>query len=297
MLSLRPCRPTPRTSHSRTGVYAIRRTRRRRPRRGARGGLRAPPRVRPRRRLSSSRPRRRRRSRPAQPTGRQPPQTSSRRRASAPASTSSASTSSSPTSKGNPVLDLKQDDFEVTRGRQAAEDRLVRASSRSIRCPAGRDAAAAARSASTSTRSARPQRPDVRLFVILLDDYHVRRGNDMAVAQAAHRLRPEPARAAGHGRAHVSADAGHRLHVHPQPRRASSARSSSSRGASSTTSRATSSRSSYAYYPAQTVEQIRNQVDDGRAQGRGGHGWAACARGASRSSSSARGSPDRCRRS
>jgi hypothetical protein len=24
-------------------------------------------------------------------------------------------------------------------------------------------------------------RPDVRLFVILLDDYHVRRGNDMAV--------------------------------------------------------------------------------------------------------------------
>ena len=52
-----------------------------------------------------------RRQQPAQ-TSRDP--ASSRRRSSAPASTSSASTSSSPTSKGNPVADLKQSDFEVT---------------------------------------------------------------------------------------------------------------------------------------------------------------------------------------
>ena len=36
--------------------------------------------------------------------------------------------------------------------------------------------------------------PNVRLFVILLDDYHVRRGNDMAVRKPLDRLHPEPAR-------------------------------------------------------------------------------------------------------
>ena len=37
-------------------------------------------------------------------------------------------------------------------------------------------------------------------------------------AQAAHRVHREPARPSGHGRDHVSADAGHGPHVHPQPR-------------------------------------------------------------------------------
>ena len=43
------------------------------------------------------------------------------------------------------------------------------------------DAEAPQRDPQHRRRGARSQRPDVRLFVILLDDYHVRRGNDMAV--------------------------------------------------------------------------------------------------------------------
>ncbi len=112
-------------------------------------------------------------------------------------------------------------------------------------------------------------RPDVRLFVILLDDYHVRRGNDMAVRKPLHRLHPEPARAGRHGGDHVSADAGHRHPLHAQPERADPAPSRTSRGASSITSRATSSRSS----TPTTRRDGRADPQpghDGRAQGGGG---------------------------
>ena len=37
------------------------------------------------------------------------------------------------------------------------------------------------RSAADSDEEREAARPDVRLFVLLLDDYHVRRGNDLAV--------------------------------------------------------------------------------------------------------------------
>lgn len=80
---------------------------------------------------------------------------------------------------GNPILDLKPEDFQVFEdgARQTIEqfdvikidplDQLEGPSNPEIR------------SAQDEEREA--ARPEVRLFVILFDDYHVRRGNDMAV--------------------------------------------------------------------------------------------------------------------
>ena len=80
--------------------------------------------------------------------------------------------------QGNPVLDLAQDEFQV------AEDGKPQAiqtfSVVRIDETALMDAPISViRSVSDEEREA--ARPDVRLFVILLDDYHVRRGNDMSV--------------------------------------------------------------------------------------------------------------------
>lgn len=82
--------------------------------------------------------------------------------------------------KGNAVLDLKPEDFTVHEGGKLQKidafdlvkiDPVAQADVRQ------RDI----RSLADEAREA--ARPDVRLFVILLDDYHVRRGNDMAVRQ------------------------------------------------------------------------------------------------------------------
>src|SRR5436190_7316732 len=79
---------------------------------------------------------------------------------------------------GSPVLDLKADDFTVAEDKKPQKidsftivkvDELSKAETRppiAIRNLYEEEQEAA--------------RPDVRLFVILLDDYHVRRGNDMA---------------------------------------------------------------------------------------------------------------------
>ena len=80
---------------------------------------------------------------------------------------------------GNPVLDLKPEDFEIEEDgqRQKIEqfelikidplDQIQGPTNGEIRSRADEEREAA--------------RPEVRMFVILLDDYHVRRGNDMAV--------------------------------------------------------------------------------------------------------------------
>ncbi|CAN5876917.1 hypothetical protein BH24ACI5_BH24ACI5_14030 [soil metagenome] len=82
---------------------------------------------------------------------------------------------------GNPVLDLKPEEFTVSEDgrRQTIEqfevvkiDPLDQVEGPSI---------GEIRSREDEIREA--AKPEVRLFVILLDDYHVRRGNDMAVRQ------------------------------------------------------------------------------------------------------------------
>ena len=81
--------------------------------------------------------------------------------------------------KGEPVLDLKPEDFAVTE-----DGKLQKVEQFSlIKIDAAEQANArpttAIRSDFDEEREA--ARSDVRLFVLLLDDYHVRRGNDMAV--------------------------------------------------------------------------------------------------------------------
>src|SRR5687767_12509476 len=81
--------------------------------------------------------------------------------------------------KGNPILDLKPEEFSVSEDGKAQKieqfsivkidplDQVEGPSNGPIRTQADEQREAA--------------RPEVRLFTILLDDYHVRRGNDMAV--------------------------------------------------------------------------------------------------------------------
>jgi VWFA-related protein len=81
--------------------------------------------------------------------------------------------------KGNPVLDLKPEEFSVFEDGKPQKvetfavvkidplDQVEGPANGEIRTAADEEREAA--------------RPEVRLFVILLDDYHVRRGNDMAV--------------------------------------------------------------------------------------------------------------------
>src|SRR6476646_5698440 len=83
---------------------------------------------------------------------------------------------------GNPVVDLTQNDFAVTEdGKPQTVDTfsIVKL-----------DAIAMAESGpprqirDDNAEEREAARPDVRLFVILLDDYHVQRGNDLSVDDA-----------------------------------------------------------------------------------------------------------------
>jgi VWFA-related protein len=80
---------------------------------------------------------------------------------------------------GNPVLDLTQDEFQVSEdGKpQAIQTFSV------VKIDPGDliDAPPPSPIRSVTDEEREAARPDVRLFVILFDDYHVRRGNDMSV--------------------------------------------------------------------------------------------------------------------
>jgi VWFA-related protein len=80
---------------------------------------------------------------------------------------------------GNPVLDLKPEDFTVEEDgaqQQIEQFEVVKIDPlEQVQGPTNGEI----RGAQDEEREA--ARPDVRMFVILLDDYHVRRGNDMAV--------------------------------------------------------------------------------------------------------------------
>jgi VWFA-related protein len=80
---------------------------------------------------------------------------------------------------GNPILDLKPEEFRVSEDGKAQKieqfDVIKIDPLDQIEGPTNSEI----RSQEDEMREA--ARPEVRLFVILLDDYHVRRGNDMAV--------------------------------------------------------------------------------------------------------------------
>ena len=81
--------------------------------------------------------------------------------------------------KGNPILDLKQDEFAVSEDGKA--QRIETFSVVKIDPLDQVDGPTNGEIRSVVDEEREAARPEVRLFVIFLDDYHVSRGNDMAV--------------------------------------------------------------------------------------------------------------------
>ncbi len=81
--------------------------------------------------------------------------------------------------QGEPVLDLKQEEFSVAEDGKAQKIESFAVVKIDTESQLNTPTPTAIRTDSDEEREA--ARPDVRMFVILLDDYHVRRGNDMGV--------------------------------------------------------------------------------------------------------------------
>jgi VWFA-related protein len=162
--------------------------------------------------------------------------------------------------KGEPVLDLKLEEFIVTEDNKPQKveqftvikiDALEQSASRPT---------TAIRSDFDEEREA--ARPDVRLFVLLLDDYHVRRGNDMAVRKPlqdfiANQLDPADMVAIMYPLTPV-AD----IHF-SRNRSALMGAIAGFEGRKFNYQPRNPFEEQYAYYPAQTVERVRNQVTMG----------------------------------
>ena len=162
--------------------------------------------------------------------------------------------------KGEPVLDLKPEEFTVTEDNKpqkveqftvvkidAVEQNNARPTT-AIRSPFDEEREAA--------------RPDVRLFVLLLDDYHVRRGNDMAVRKPlaefiANQLDPADMLAIMYPLTPV-AD----IHF-SRNRSAAISAVNAFEGRKFNYQPRNPFEEQYAYYPAATVERVRNQVTMG----------------------------------
>jgi VWFA-related protein len=81
--------------------------------------------------------------------------------------------------EGRPVLDLKPEEFSVSE--DGKPQKIETFSVIKIDQASQADAPAPMEIRSRFDEEREAARPDVRLFIILLDDYHVRRGNDMSV--------------------------------------------------------------------------------------------------------------------
>jgi VWFA-related protein len=158
---------------------------------------------------------------------------------------------------GEPVLDLKQEDFDIRedgKPQKVEQFQVIRLDNvAQAEQPAPRDIL------SSYDEEREAQRPDVRLFVLFLDDYHVRRGNDLSVRKPLidfieRQLGPNDMMAVmypltpvtaltftrNHGSAISAIEKFEGRKYNYEPRNEFEDR--------------------YAYYPAQTVENIRNEV-------------------------------------
>jgi VWFA-related protein len=162
--------------------------------------------------------------------------------------------------KGEPVLDLKPEEFSVTEdGKPQKVEQFTMVKIDAIEQNAARPTTAI-RSDFDEEREA--ARADVRLFVILLDDYHVRRGNDMAVRKPLmefiqNQLDPADMVALMYPLTPV-AD----IHF-SRDKSALMGAISRFEGRKFNYQPRNPMEEQYAYYPAQTVERIRNQVTMG----------------------------------
>jgi VWFA-related protein len=164
---------------------------------------------------------------------------------------------------GDVVLDMKQDDFEVREDKKPQKvetfdvvkiDELSSAATnpKEIR--------------STYDEESEARQPNVRLFVLLLDDYHVRRGNDLAVRRplidfVSMQLAPQDMVAIMYPLTPVTAL------TFTRNRDSMIAAINKFEGRKGMYEPRNEFEERYAYYPTQTVENIRNDVTMGALKG------------------------------
>jgi VWFA-related protein len=164
---------------------------------------------------------------------------------------------------GQVVLDLKQGDFEVREDRkpQSVETFAV------VKIdPLAAPAIAPKEIRSAYDEETEARQPNVRLFVLLLDDYHVRRGNDMAVRKplidfVTNQLAPQDMVAIMYPLTPVSAL------TFTRNRASMIAAINQFEGRKGIYEPRNEFEHRYAYYPATTVERIRNDVTMGALSG------------------------------
>jgi VWFA-related protein len=159
---------------------------------------------------------------------------------------------------GNTVADLKQSDFEVVEdGKPQAVEafKLIRLDGGAVPSPDGPPR----QIRTDEDEQAEAAKDDVRLFAIFLDDYHVRRGASMVAGNPISRFVENqlgPSDMIGVMRPLDSIDSVRMTRNHSIIARAIQ----QFRGRKGDYTPQNDFEQRYAYYPAETVEQIRNQV-------------------------------------
>lgn len=162
--------------------------------------------------------------------------------------------------KGEPVLDLKPEDFTVTEdGKPQTVESFTVVKIDAVAQDENRPTTAI-RTDYDEEREA--TRADVRLFVLFLDDYHVRRGNDMAVRKplvefVQNQLDPADMVAVMYPLTSVTD-----IHF-TRNRNATISAIQGFQGRKFDYQPRNAFEEQYAYYPAATVERVRNQVTMG----------------------------------
>ena len=159
--------------------------------------------------------------------------------------------------QGNPVTDLTQDEFRI---KEDGKPQTIDSFSIVKIDPVAQQFDTPVREIrSLFDEQREAQRPDVRLFIILLDDYHVRRGNDMAVRKPLiefieNQLAPADMVAIMYPLTPVTGL------TFTRNRKALVSAIENFQGRRFDYQPRNEYEEKYAYYPAQTVEMIRNQV-------------------------------------
>jgi VWFA-related protein len=157
---------------------------------------------------------------------------------------------------GEVVLNMKQDDFEVREDKKPQKVDTFEI----VKIDAETNGGIAPRPIrSTYDEESEARQPNVRLFVLLLDDYHVRRGNDLAVKKplsdfVQNQLAPQDMVAVMYPTTPVDALTFTRSHE------SLLASIKNFEGRKGVYEPRNEFEERYAYYPTQTVENIRNDV-------------------------------------
>ena len=163
---------------------------------------------------------------------------------------------------GEVVLDLKQEEFEVREDKKPQKVETFDV----VKIDALTAPTNPKEIRSTHDEETEARQPNVRLFVMLLDDYHVRRGNDLAVRKplidfVTNQLAPQDMVAIMYPLTPVSAL------TFTRNRESMVAAINRFEGRKGIYDPRNEFEERYAYYPVQTVEKIRNDVTMGALKG------------------------------